>query len=1488
MRKIIKKFFRYLFITIAVFLTVVAISVLVLRTPVFQSYIVKQFSAFISKKVGTQISIGKVSYTYFNKLIVYDLLIMDQNNDTLLATQQLSLKIREFNPASNRYKFGKIDIYQPDFRMITDTTGMLNLRWYLDLLGGKKEKDTTQEVLVSIADINLYDGSYRLINRRDTTKQKEGLIDFSNLEISAITGHVGDFNVCNDSVSFQVNKVAFNESSGISARDVNISATFKGEDLYFSNVKIVTDSSLIIAPSIYLLPNDSIGFNDFINKVRINILLDRSSLSTADLSHFTAVFKGIKDSFYASGHFYGTIAELNGRKAEIEYGSETRLKCDFDLSGLPEIENTFAFFEVTDFRTSAVDIERINLPSKKPIILPQVIKDLGRMSYRGNFTGFTTDFVTYGTLKTEKGNFSTDVSFRPDSSNVFKFKGLLSARDVDLSALSGNNKKLGKLWFHADVNGYTTSLKHFTARIIGAIDSVSINDYLYRDIQLKGQITEKIWDGNVKIKDDNIDMNLLGSFDFSGELPEYNFTMNLAYADLYSLKMMKQDTLYKATALITASFKGNNIDNLDGDLRLVNSTMTNSTGEISINNFLVRSTSQNGVPLLTLKSDFADAEISGPHTYASLGVAVRSVMAQLFPTKFKTPDTQSKLKENNFIYSASFKNINKFNDFFSTGLSVADSSTLKGVFHADSSLISLNFKSKQFGIAGCTFGNIDANANVTGNNMNILLLSDAMELPDNSMIKNVSIAVSSHPDTLNLNIFWDNHDEGKTLGEIKATGYVTLNEQKKPSLKINIAPTSTFVSGAQWKINPATIVIDSAVTHINRIYVENGNKFFSLDGFISSNPVDKMSFVFAGLNLSYLNKLNERKSAETDAMEMKFGGILNGYIDISDVKKDLRLESDITIDEFTFNDSPYGKVTVKSEWESSVKAVKINVTNDFQGVKFFDVSGFYKPSGKSINLTAILSRMPLNIINPIIKSFASDARGLGSGKVKLSGKLSMLNLNGAIKAEESSIKVDFLQTRYYFNDSIRFTKKGIEFRNIKIADEKKNQGNINGILYHKGFKDINLDFIFDIKNLMVLNTKPKDSQYFYGTAFATGIVRLKGPTNKLSFDISAKTEKNTSFCVPLNSSATMGEYPYIIFVDNKQINQSSVAQDNMFEKKVKSSGISLNFDLEVTPDAEAQLIMDPKTGDIIKGNGSGKLNIRMDNNGAIKMAGDYVIQKGSYLFTMGNVINKKFSIENGGTISWNGGLIDADLNLRAIYKCETSLYEIFNDPAYKNRIPVECLLILTGKLYNPVVSFDINLPTADNETREYLKMAINTDEELSKQFLYLLVMNSFYPDPSLFSTSSSTQSTTQGANALGVTTTEMLSNQFSNWLSQISNDFDIGFNYRPGNEITTQQVEAAFSTQLLNDKVTFNGNVDVGGKQSSTKASNVTTDFTLEYNITERLKFKAFNRSNDNLLYEMAPYTQGFGILYRHEFDRFRDLIKKSNEEKKKKGDEKK
>jgi hypothetical protein len=1497
MAKIIKKIGNVFIIIAAVLIMVPAITFLLLQTSRVQTCTVNKLTKVVTEKTGAPISIGKVSYTFFRRLVLEDVLFEDQNGDTLLAVKKLELGVRELKLSEGILRFGRADVYEPDFRLIQDTTGVMNLTRYLESLFKDKIRDTTKKTSISFPDIDVFDGAFSLIDMNDTTGTLPGTVNLKKMRITSVNGKIRDLLIVPDSVSMVLRGIAFAESGGFMTRSLDMNTTVTDNGLFFRDIELLTDSSAISAEKILLLPEDKTAWADFIHGVRMDFLFNSSVVDASDLAYFISPLRDLGAKFNLSGRISGTVAELKGRNIKIDYGDFTRLRFDFDISGLPRISESYLYIDFTDMRTSAIDIEQFVIPDKKPLQLPAIVHDLGLISYNGSFTGFTTNFVSFGRLTTERGDFSTDLSLRPDGKNTFSFKGFLRTSDVDLGYVTRNDEMFGKLSMHADIDGSMQSFKHLSANITGVIDSVEINDYLYRNVAVSGRYADRIWDGNVAVKDKNIRMEVMGRFDIEKSRPEFDFSLNLAHADLHALNLVKNDTIFEASALLTANFKGNRSDNLEGDMRLINSTLQNSNGKLSIYDFLITSAIVNGSPLLRLKSDFADAEVTGPYTFEAISTTVRTIMANLFPSKFKLPEVKQGTEPGvaMFALNARMKRIDKLNEFLGTGLSISEGSQITGHFWSDHPEMIAEMKSEAITYAGTTLAGMHLTASAVKSKMGIEITADTIRLPDNSKLCNFILESGSNPDTINLGLRWDNKDGGRTLGEIKATGFYSLNGLNKPVLTIGILPASITVNSNRWDISPARIVLDSTNAYFDNLLLSSHTHYIRLDGRLSPSPQDRLTLSFDGLNMSYLNNLGKSKSDKPQkTTPMTFEGMLKGDITLSDVYNNLLFESNINVSDFKLNSNSYGMVSIRSEWNPLKKVAVIEVFNDYQGHKSIDINGTYSPTSKLADLSISTFNLPLDIINPFVGAFASNVNGVASGTVNLRGKLKQLELSGSLMARDASMKIDFLQTRYSFSDSIRFTPAGIVFRNIRIYDEKRNQGTINGILTHNSFKDIGISLDINLDRMLVLNTRPKDSDIFYGTAYASGYAGIRGNEDKLTFNISARTAPNTEFIIPLNSSASVSDYPYIVFVNPVRDKENDVrTNQNLFERQqAQSSNIELNFDLDVTPEAEVQLILDETSGGVIRGKGAGKLNINLNSKGDVRMAGDYVISEGDYLFTLGNILNKRFTIEEGGTITWNGNIDDADLNLRAIYRSKASLSDIFNEeefPELKERLPVECILNLSGKLLNPAIKFDILLPTADDRTREYLRMATDTEEEMSRQFLYLLVMNSFYPDPALFNASSPNtgggqiSQTDLGAQNVGfTTTTEMLSNQLSNWLSQISNDFDIGFNYRPGNLITNQEVEVALSTQLLNDKVTLNGNVDVGGNQSNTKYSNISGEFTIELKLTDMLRLKAFNRSNNNLFYKTNPYTQGVGIFFRRDFDTLKDLFIKPEEKRKK------
>ena len=1496
MLKNIKKSLKYFTIILGVIILLPTVLYLLLQTSEVQTFLVKRITNHFSGEIKSTMTVGSIEYKFFNKLSVNDVIIKDQNNDTLIYSKEIIIGINSIDFKNKLFRFGKVSLIKPVIALITDTTGMINLTWYLNLLKTPADTVKKEGSKISVNQIDIRDARFSLINRNGIRGKTK--IDFNNLNLSGINGIIEDFKILNDTVTFGIYNLAFRESSGFTLKKLNSSVIIAGQDFLLSSTSIICDSSIFNIVKFGLVADSVNSFKNFTEGVKLNILLDKSLINTSDLKYFLPFADSINESIWLSGRIAGTISELRGRNIKISYRNYTSLDCDFDFSGLPKIENAFLYIGVNSLRSNAKDIEQMILPGKKRLIIPEAVKKLGNISFNGSFTGFTTDFVTYGEIRTSQGNIRTDISLRPEEAGRYRIKGLLNGSDINLGELTGNSEFLGNLSIKANVDGYAYSLKKFAASLTGKIDSVEINKYKYRNISLNGSFTEKTWDGSININDRNIKLDLLGLLNFNNKLPEFDFTLNIADAKLYKLNFDKIDTSSTVTMLLTSNFKGNNIDNLDGEIKLLNSKFRKYGNNLELYDLSIRTFKENEVPVLSLRTDFIDADIKGYYNFATLSTLFKSTLVKLMPSQFHAGGKQNDFKKNRFNFDINFKNTDKISNFFRTGIILADKSYIKGSVFADST-IHVYGKAATLSVKNNVFKDFAFDASVSGSELKLDVNSSSLTLLGQSELKDFNIGLQTIPDNFTFTVNWDNKEKNLNQGSFIARGTVVKNASGKDKtiLNIDIDSTNIYSDNNLWKINKSKILVDSSSFKFDKFNILSNNRSYMVDGAVSVNPADTLHLEFKGIDIAPLNFLmNRKKSNDPTAISLDIKGELSGKILLTNVYKSLLLAGDIDINKFSILGSEFGNITVMSSLDNTKKIVNLRASNNLNSVKMFDASGTYDPATKKIDLTAVATKLPISFLNPLLKMFASDISGTASGKVNLSGETDNLFLTGAVKTENASLKIIYLQTKYTMSDSVRFDKKGIKFNNVKLTDVRNNSATLSGSVNHKNFKDYTADLIININSgaFQVLNTQPKDNPMFYGTAYASGVAKIKSDQNGLSFDIIAKTGKNSKMSIPLNKSLSVSEYSYITFEDSSQRNKLKTVNGKTYVlAPVKQMGMDLNINLEVTPDAVIEIIFDSSVGDVMKGQGSSEnLNINLNKNGDFTITGDYLIDKGDYMFTLGPIINKPFSVESGGKIMFNGDLNNAQIDLKASYlNMKVALGPILDDQTnYSKPIKVQPQINLSGKLFNPVVVFDIYLPDSDEQTRTKLRNAITTQEELTRQVSALLLIGNF------ISATGPISANTNAGSAVAATSFEMISNQVSNMLSKLATNFDIGLNIRPGsNAITPQEAQLALSTQLLGNKVVLNGNFDVRGAGSAPTAgtmpgnntNQLTGDFDAELKLTEKLRFKVFNRFNDTYTGSgQSPYTQGVGIFYKQDFNKFSDLFRKKAKSEMKKEDD--
>jgi hypothetical protein len=1441
----------------------------ILKSSKVQTYITQKITQEISKNLNAKFQIESVNFKFFNRLVLENVYVEDQQQDTLLFSKKLVCNIRKIDRKNHTIEIQKINLIDAKFYLQKfDTIHPINLTC---LIRSASKNDTTrvekEKWLVNLKNIELNNTTFQYNSVRKK-KQNYG-VNLNDLYVNIKKLEAKNLEIKDGFVDFYVKNLECKEKSGFQVYRMNFFMSIGNEHMIFKNLNIRTPQSFINADSVCFYQKDYYDYDEFAKNVTLDFALLESNISFKDIGYFAPRFRNIDLNAVISGRVYSKLSSFKGKNLKIHIGEQTELITNFNLNGLPDYRQMFIFVDFKKLTTWAKDFELFNKFIKKgnKISIPENFEKLGIISYKGNFAGFFDNFVTYGKFTSDLGNVSTDLSLQPDTSKTLKLNGSFKTKNFQIGELSGYKDIIGKLSMSANING-SISKKAITAKTEGIVDNFEINNYNYQDIKFDGFLTEKTYNGIFSITDPNIQMNFSGGIDFSQEIPEFNFYANVPKARLHELNIDKNDSTSFLSFDLETNFKGLNIDNAIGEIKVNNASLIKFNDVMEFNNLYLFSENVADTQKLELKSDYIDGVLIGKYKSSTLIQSLKNLYFNYVPSFINDPNDTIKIDiENNFSLDLKLKKTNLISKFFIPSLVLSDSSSLKLDYNATEKSFQLNANFDKLRFKNHIFQ--DLNVTTYSNDTLFTTLTKCSSLLLNSyfLLDNFRTASTVKENFVNSKIGWDNKDTTVYKGDIFASAQINqAKDYDDPSFKITIEPSEIIVKNSLWNINKSDIKIDSTSLKINDFIVHHENQYFNINGEISENPNDTLFIKFSDLDLANVNVLTQKNKLE-------FNGIINGDANISNLYNSPLFYSEINIDNLILNNQEFGFTQIQSNWDKDKKAIDLNVSTLINNKETISVKGNYFPSNKNILVAVKLNQLNTNVISPYLKSFASEITGITDGNALITGTLSKPIFNGNLYFQNTSMKIDYINTPYYFTTQAKIQNNSIVFINAQINDSYKNIALTNGYVKFGPNKNISYNFNINAENIHSLNTSGINNNAFYGTAFMTGIVNIVGDKQGTFMDILGITEPNTKINIPLTKSQSAEKSGFLSFTNKS----NTVAISNQ-DLDISTTNFQLNFDLEITPDADAQLIFDSKIGDVIRGNGAGNIKMEIDANNNFKMLGEYVIEQGDYLFTLQNVINKKFKIQRGGNIVWNGEPYNANVNIEAAYNLKTSLSGLVDSSYYntsdyyKKRIPVECQVFLTDKLMNPNISFNINLPTADEETKTLVRSLINTAEKQNKQFLSLLVLNTFMPEQSSDNYLSTPAST---ANIGTVTTSELLSNQLSHWLSQISDEWDIGVNYRPGDEITKDQVEVALSTQLLNDRVSINGNVGYGG-QTTDQASNLVGDFNLDVKINKsgKLRFKAFNESNDKLIYENAPYTQGVGIFYREEFNYFSELLR--------------
>ena len=423
-------------------------------------------------------------------------------------------------------------------------------------------------------------------------------------------------------------------------------------------------------------------------------------------------------------------------------------------------------------------------------------------------------------------------------------------------------------------------------------------------------------------------------------------------------------------------------------------------------------------------------------------------------------------------------------------------------------------------------------------------------------------------------------------------------------------------------------------------------------------------------------------------------GITNGKVLFKNLFADFEFNSNLSIDHFTFNNDSVGTTLLSASYINSKGLLPFKFSSKSEQYNL-SADGSYnlKDTVNPLDATLYLNNSSFGIAQQFIGGVLTNLQGKASGQLHFGGRIENPYLLGFAKINNASFKVDYTKVDYSIDSAtIQFTNEGIDFGSIVVKDQLKRKALFKGKIFNQGFKHLVYDMEMSSPKIELLNTDILDNSNFYGHAVGKAGLTIKGPEENIKMSIIADVNDSSHIFLPNTTSKESGTSDFIVF---KKYGKTAI-------KSADIPAYNLVVDLEVTANNKTQIdvILDELTGDVIKGVGNGRIKIRAGNIEPLTIRGKYNIERGKYDFNFQSFIKKPFELipEAGNFIEWTGDPMEADIHIDARYTAErVSLTELAGSGNFSNAVrsyrgSVYVNAALRDKLSQPSIKFTLAFP----------------------------------------------------------------------------------------------------------------------------------------------------------------------------------------------------
>jgi len=1486
MSKLMKFIGRFASIFVDVLLILLIVFSFAVRTTPFQTFLAQQATAFLSEELGTKLHIEEVAIVFFDRIALKGVYVEDLFGDTLADINTLHVRLKALDLVKNKITLANIELDRGNVHLIRDSITAEYNYWFLtDYFSSGSASSSSKPMDLDLQRVQLTDIHFRYDDMRKT--YSDFGMDWDHLDFKNVNLIAKNIQIRGNDIGCVISELCTTEKSGFILNQLSTKARVIKKGIYLDKLTIQTPNSEVYFSKMHLKMNQLEDLYTFEDSVNFDCSIQPSHVSMKDVSYFASVLEGMEQMVYLSGKVSRKVNNLRISDLDLQTGRKTKLKGTFNLVNFNEIESAF-FQEKIDYAyIDLKDLKNIKLPKYSGGGYPSFDKYLDRLGYfegsKVRLDGFYSQFViaaenvttAIGSVRMDNGILFTENkatnSFLFEKSQAGAYDVMVTEFDLGTFLDDENFGKVNGTFFFGG-EAFSTNDIRFDL-IAGNVNRFDFMDYSYENITIEnGKIDDNKLIAKIDVKDDNLNLIYDGSIDFKNQ-QHMQFSIDLTKAVLDNLGFTNvKNTIF--TSKFSVDLIGTNEDNVKGKITLNGLVYKegNKQFDIPAMNIAVKRGELNDV--LNIESKLANVNILGKVDFAQIGKSFQDQLNQILPALIKPVEKRKNTlaSNNHFTYDVQVKEMGDFLDVFVPGLTITRGTRIHGKYEERTSDFNLNIESPLIVYQDYMVHKLDVRSSVIRDSLKLKCGIAKFDLNDSVSVDNLMLTAIGSKDIFQSEIFWNPN----------TTNYSKVNWDTKiideNSLDFLIKPSLITIQEKQWDIrNSSAIAYRKDYISITDFLFERQNQFIALNGKVSENNSDKLRLKVSHLQLDDFGTLLQTP--------MNLRGEVNGFGEVSTPFTNIGFTGDASIKGLFINNEEVGDIFVQSEWEKGEQNIKLLGDLIYRNTQTFSFDGKYHINRKKDNLdfNLLFDKTDIQFTKAFMDpQVVSEITGTLDGSLAVRGTPDSPKLKGNVILTNGGAKIGILGVRFKTDGTINVDESGFYMNNIPVIDEEGNAGSLVGSIYHNNFLDWNFDLAFNLeddainrdpilqwkvlplKKFLVMNTDYKEGDYYYGKAYVTGYANISGYADNLDITVDVKTQKGTNINFPMYGASDISDEESFMTFLNKD------TTINISDPKIDFTGVNLNLNFDVTPDAKLKIIFDENLGDEISADGSGMIRMRLDNLGDITLDGNYKINSGVYNFAMGP-IKQNFYIQEGGYITWTGDPYNANLNLRSFYKVNANLSEISVDQLSNSgnaKQEIYCYLDITETLLAPAIAFNIEAPKATESGKALINRITSDPEELNRQFFSLLLFKSFQPLKG---------STTSSSGAA----LDLAANQINSMLSQLTQSYKMAVNMDANSSTGDKTFGFGVSKEFLDNRLILTGSFGVenstSGSTDNQTQSFLIGDVNLEYLLNETGTFRVniFNESNQNRVIQdnnQGLFKQGIGLNYQEDFNSFQDF----------------